>query len=110
MNKKLNRLDELIIFNPLSHQSLASIVQLRLNELQALLNSRLETITSTEDESVDGKKGEKKSIDLYVESGAREWLVQEGFDPSEGARRIGRLINRHIRQPLASALLKGTIR
>lgn len=96
------------MFNPLSHQTLAAIVQLRLSDLQNLLNHRLES-TNPNDAS-EGVEDQKKTIDLLVEAGAREWLVEEGFDPSEGARRIGRLIAKQIRQPLASALLKGTIR
>lgn len=88
----LNRLDEQIVFNSLSPQSIAEIVNLRLKEVQQALNTS------------------ERRIELLVEQGARDWLAQQGYQPKWGARALNRLIGKQVRQPLAAALLKGTIR
>ncbi|KAK4703821.1 hypothetical protein P7C70_g2386, partial [Phenoliferia sp. Uapishka_3] len=89
----LNRLDEQIVFNSLAPAQIAEIVDLRIKELQAILNSQTE-----------------RKVDLLVESGARDWLAKEGYSPIWGARQINRLVNKQIRQPLAGHLLRGTIK
>ncbi|KAL8290377.1 hypothetical protein RQP46_002635 [Phenoliferia psychrophenolica] len=89
----LNRLDEQIVFNSLSPIQISEIVDLRIRELQEVLH----------------KQADRK-IDLLVESGARDWIAREAFSPLWGAREVGRLVNKKIRQPLASHLLRGTIR
>lgn len=89
---QLNRLDEQIVFNSLSPQNLAEIVTLRLREVQQALTAS------------------DRRIELLVEQGARDWLASEGYEPRWGARALNRLVNRQVRQPLASALLRGTIR
>ncbi|KAK4050193.1 chaperone ATPase hsp78 [Microbotryomycetes sp. JL221] len=88
----LNRLDEQVVFNSLSPQSIANIVTLRLKEVQQALNTS------------------ERRVELLVEQGARDWLAQHGYEPRWGARALNRLIAKQVRQPLASALLKGTIR
>ncbi|KAK4049850.1 chaperone ATPase hsp78 [Microbotryomycetes sp. JL201] len=88
----LNRLDEQIVFNSLSPQSISEIVNLRLREVQHALNTS------------------ERRVELLVEQGARDWLAKEGYQPRWGARALNRLIAKQVRQPLASALLKGTIR
>ncbi|KAM0747652.1 P-loop containing nucleoside triphosphate hydrolase protein [Meredithblackwellia eburnea MCA 4105] len=95
----LNRLDEQIVFNALSPDKIREIVDLRIGELREVLRKS----------NVAMGEGERK-VDLLVESGARDWLAREGYNPLWGARGINRLINKQIRQPLASALLRGTIR
>ncbi|KAM0790227.1 hypothetical protein ACM66B_005539 [Microbotryomycetes sp. NB124-2] len=88
----LNRLDEQIVFNSLSPASIGEIVNLRLKEVQQALNSS------------------ERRVELLVEQGARDWLAKQGYQPRWGARALNRLIAKQVRQPLASALLKGTIR
>lgn len=88
----LNRIDEQLVFNSLSPQAIADIVQLRLAEIQ-------QTLTQTD-----------RRIELLVEQGARDWLAEQGYEPKYGARALNRLVNRAVRQPLAAAILKGTIR
>lgn len=90
----LNRLDDQIVFNSLSRESVVNIVNLRLKELEQVLNS-----SSTE-----------RRISLVVEPEARDWLAAQGYSPQWGARLINRLINKNIREPLSMALLQGTIR
>lgn len=88
----LNRLDEQIIFNSLSPESISSIVSLRLQEVQAALTSS------------------DRRIELVVDEEARDWLAREGYQPRWGARALNRLVNKQVRQPLSKALLRGTIR
>lgn len=92
---QLNRLDEQIVFNSLSPQSIAKIVDLRLSELEKTLNH--------------SSSAPDRHISLLVEQGARDWLTQNGYEPKWGARALNRLINRQIRKPLAEAILRGEL-
>ena len=86
----LNRLDDVVIFDPLSTEDLARIVELQV----ALLTKRL---------------GDRR-ISLEVTPAAREWLAITGFDPAYGARPLRRLVQREIGDRLARALLEGAVR
>lgn len=86
----INRLDELVVFNSLSKDSIRKIVDIRLKELQEMLVDR--------------------RISLKVDSDAKEWLADQGYDAIYGARALNRTIAKHLRKNLASALLNGTIR
>jgi len=86
----LNRLDDVVIFDPLSTEDLARIVELQV----ALLTRRLED----------------RRISLEVTPAAREWLAITGFDPAYGARPLRRLVQREIGDRLARALLEGAVR
>jgi ATP-dependent Clp protease ATP-binding subunit ClpB len=86
----LNRLDEVVIFDPLSTQELAHIVELQVD----ILSRRLED----------------RRINLEVTEAAREWLAITGYDPAYGARPLRRLVQREIGDRLARALLEGVVR
>jgi ATP-dependent Clp protease ATP-binding subunit ClpB len=86
----LNRLDDVVIFDPLSTQDLARIVELQV----ALLTKRLHD----------------RQITLEVTPAAREWLAITGYDPAYGARPLRRLVQREIGDRLARSLLEGTVR
>jgi ATP-dependent Clp protease ATP-binding subunit ClpB len=88
----LNRLDEQLVFNALAPGAISDIVQLRLQEIQTTLHQA------------------DRRIELLVEQGARDWLAEKGYQPQYGARALNRLVNKAVRQPLASAILRGTIR
>ncbi|MBN2078330.1 MAG: ATP-dependent chaperone ClpB [Spirochaetes bacterium] len=83
----LNRVDEVIIFNPLSRENIAEIVKIQLAETAARLRER--------------------GIDLAITKKAMEFLVAEGFDPLFGARPLKRAIQRHLLNPLSVRLLSG---
>ncbi|RZU62399.1 ATP-dependent chaperone ClpB [Zhihengliuella halotolerans] len=85
----LNRLDEVIMFDPLSLEELGSIVDLQVRALGARLAER--------------------RLTLEVSERAREWLALSGFDPAYGARPLRRLVQREIGDRLARALLSGGI-
>ncbi|MBX6333001.1 MAG: ATP-dependent chaperone ClpB [Gemmatimonadaceae bacterium] len=83
----LNRIDEIVIFNPLTMEQIEHIVDLQLARLQKLLADR--------------------KITLEVLPEAKRVLAQEGFDPVYGARPLKRAIQRLVQNPLALAILEG---
>jgi ATP-dependent Clp protease ATP-binding subunit ClpB len=86
----LNRLDEVVVFDALSQDDLAHIVDLQVELLRRRLADR--------------------RLGLDVTPAAREWLASTGFDPVYGARPLRRLVQSSIGDPLARALLAGEIR
>jgi ATP-dependent Clp protease ATP-binding subunit ClpB len=85
----LNRLDEIVIFDALSTDDLARIVDLQVDLLRRRLSSR--------------------RLDLEVTDEARSWLASTGYDPVYGARPLRRLVQSSIGDQLARALLAGDI-
>ena len=85
----LNRIDEIVIFNPLGRAELERIVGLLLRGLEKMLAERQITVELT--------------------PAARELVVAEGYDPSYGARPLRRAIQRLIQDPLALLILEGKI-
>ncbi len=85
----LNRLDDIILFDPLSTEELTKIVDLQINLLAKRLGDRRLTLT--------------------VSPAAKEWLAVTGFDPVFGARPLRRLIQSAIGDQLARKLLAGEI-
>jgi ATP-dependent Clp protease ATP-binding subunit ClpB len=83
----LNRVDDIIIFRPLSREDLMQIVDLQLHHVERLLADR--------------------GIRLEVDEGAKEFLVGVGYDPVYGARPLKRVIQREIQNRLALAILEG---
>ncbi|GAB3041054.1 ATP-dependent chaperone ClpB [Parafrigoribacterium mesophilum] len=86
----VNRLDDIVVFSPLSTEDLAEIVELYIDRLTARLAGR--------------------RLDLAVTPDARAWLAERGYDPIYGARPLRRLMQREIDDSLATALLAGDIR
>jgi ATP-dependent Clp protease ATP-binding subunit ClpB len=85
----LNRLDETILFKPLTLQEITRIVDL----LIADVNKRMR----------------EHRINLVLTEKARVWIAEQGYDPVYGARPLKRFIQRHLETKLAKALLLGTI-
>ncbi|HWK91413.1 MAG TPA: ATP-dependent chaperone ClpB [Luteimicrobium sp.] len=85
----LNRLDDVVMFDPLSLDQLGRIVDLQVDALAARLADR--------------------RLTLDVTDAAREWLALEGFDPAYGARPLRRLVQREIGDRLARKLLSGEV-
>jgi ATP-dependent Clp protease ATP-binding subunit ClpB len=86
----LNRVDETIVFHPLSKDDIAGIVDIQIRLLQQRLAERKLTVTLT--------------------AAAREYLAVKGYDPAYGARPLKRLIQREVQDALAMKLLGGDIR
>ena len=85
----LNRLDEIVIFDALSKDDLAHIVDIQLG----LLEKRLAV----------------RRISVDVTDAARAWLAETGYDPAYGARPLRRLIQSAIGDPLARMLIGGEV-
>jgi ATP-dependent Clp protease ATP-binding subunit ClpB len=83
----LNRVDEIIIFKPLSREQIKSIVDIQLERLRQRLAER--------------------HITLKLSPAAMELIANEGYDPNYGARPLKRVIQRRIQDPLALAILDG---
>jgi ATP-dependent Clp protease ATP-binding subunit ClpB len=86
----LNRVDETIIFNPLSRELLREIVDIQVNRMKKHLIQR--------------------GVDLVLTGAAKDRLAELGYDPVYGARPLKRSIQREVLNPLAMKLLDGTFR
>jgi len=85
----INRLDDIVMFQSLSEDDLAQIVELAVDQLQHRLHERRLTLAVTPD--------------------ARAWLATRGYDPVFGARPLRRLIQSEIQDRLAKAILSGHV-
>ena len=83
----LNRVDEIIMFSPLSIEHMERIVDLQLKEVHDRLN--------------------EYDIQVELTPAARTWLAREGYDPAFGARPLRRAIQKHVESPLSVDLLAG---
>ena len=86
----LNRIDEIILFHRLKKAEMSRIVDIQVARLQALLDER--------------------KIKLALESSAREWLADKGWDPAYGARPLKRVIQKAVQDPLAEMILAGQVK
>lgn len=86
----LNRIDDIIIFKPLSREIFSKIVDLRLAEVQKILQS--------------------KNIRLEFTQELKEKIAELGFDPQYGARPLKRVIQKTIQDPLAMEIISGRIK
>ncbi|MEN9874318.1 MAG: ATP-dependent Clp protease ATP-binding subunit ClpA [Pseudomonadota bacterium] len=85
-----NRLDAVIQFTALTPEIVANVVDKFIIQLEAQLGDR--------------------QVEIELTDSARSWLAARGYDPAMGARPLGRLIQEHIKKPLADELLFGKLR
>ncbi len=85
----LNRIDEVLVFHKLSREQIMEIIELMLNRLREQLKER------------------QLNVELTAE--ARELLVEQGYDPTMGARPLRRAIQRMVEDVLADQVLAGKI-
>ena len=83
----LNRVDEIIMFSPLSLEQMQEIVVLQMQEVQDRLN--------------------EYNITVQLTDAARNWLAKQGYDPAFGARPLRRAIQKSVESPLSVELLGG---
>jgi ATP-dependent Clp protease ATP-binding subunit ClpB len=86
----LNRIDDVVVFHPLTEEQLEHIIELRLADLERLLADR--------------------HITLELTSAARKAIFKSGYDRAYGARPLKRAIQRLVQDPLAVKILDGTVR
>jgi ATP-dependent Clp protease ATP-binding subunit ClpB len=85
----LNRLDEVIVFEPLDKAEIARIVDIQVEHLARRLAAR--------------------KLEIELTPAAREYLAEKGYEPSFGARPLKRLLQREVQDPLAMRLLSGEL-
>ena len=85
----LNRIDEVIVFQPLKEEEIRQVVQLQLNNIKKMLA--------------------QSEVTLNVEPSAIDFLAREGYDPQFGARPVKRAIQRYLLNDLSKALLGATV-
>ena len=85
----LNRVDDVVVFSPLTKQQIKEIVTMQLARLQATLA--------------------KQDVQLKVGERAVEWLAEKGYDPDYGARPVKRTIQRELVNPLSKAIIAGEV-
>ncbi len=82
----LNRIDDIIVFDALSREQVAQVLEIQLKDLEDRL--------------------EEKGISLSVKPAAKDYLIDFGYEPSMGARPMRRLLQKEIEDPLSNLLLK----
>ena len=85
----INRLDDIIVFKPLSMEHIKDIVNIMINRLEERLK--------------------EKKIRIQITESAKDVLAKEGFDPIYGARPLRRVIERKIESPLANMIIEDEI-
>jgi ATP-dependent Clp protease ATP-binding subunit ClpB len=85
----LNRIDEVIMFNPLTKQEIRDIVKLSANQLMEMMA--------------------QSGYDMRITDEAIDWLAKTGYDPQYGARPLKRLIQREIVNKLSKLILADTL-
>ncbi len=83
----LNRIDEIIMFSPLSLEEMEQIVSLQMKEVQARL--------------------QEHGVKVELSPAARAWLARQGYDPAFGARPLRRAIQKFVESPISVDLLAG---
>ncbi len=83
----LNRIDEIVVFQPLTREDVLEIVDIMLRRLNKHLESQ--------------------RVSIEVTEAAKEFLAEEGYDPKFGARPLARSIRRYIENPLSSRIIAG---
>jgi len=85
----LNRVDEVVVFHPLTKENLAKIVDIQIARVASLMQQR--------------------NLTLKVDNAARDYLADKGYDPDFGARPLKRTIQREVQNPLALKVVGGEI-
>jgi ATP-dependent Clp protease ATP-binding subunit ClpB len=86
----LNRIDEIVLFKPLTRNEIRKIVDIQIQHTQDLLKER--------------------EITLIVDDESKDWLAKLGYDVTYGARPLKRTIQKHLTNPLSQELLAGNFR
>jgi ATP-dependent Clp protease ATP-binding subunit ClpB len=83
----LNRIDEIVLFKPLTHNEIREIVELQLNMVVSMLKA--------------------KDLNLEISDEVKDWLAKVGYDMTFGARPLKRTIQKYLVNPLSQELLAG---
>ncbi len=86
----LNRIDDIMVFRPLTREHVSEILDLELSKVQARLLHR-------------------GGVNLELSDDSREFLIEKGFDAEFGARPMRRAVEKHLEDPLAEEILRGNL-
>ena len=86
----LNRVDEIILFHRLQRNEMGRIVEIQINRLDKLLEDR--------------------KIRIVLDSAARDWIAEKGYEPAYGARPLKRVVQKSLQDPLAEMILSGRVK
>jgi ATP-dependent Clp protease ATP-binding subunit ClpC len=86
----LNRIDDIIVFHPLTKENLQDIIEIEVGEVTKRLT--------------------EQNIGLELSKEAKEFLIEKGFDPIYGARPLKRTIQRFLEDPLAEEIIRGNFK
>ncbi len=84
-----NRLDAIVGFKPLKQETVVRVVDKFISQLEAQLT--------------------EKNVAIQLSEEARQWLAKKGYDPAMGARPLARVIQEHVKRPLAEEMLFGAL-
>jgi len=85
----LNRLDDVIVFRSLTKPNLIQILDLEIAKVV--------------------ERVQRKNLNLVLDEKAKDFLVEKGYDPQYGARPMRRAVERHLEDPLAEEILRGSL-
>jgi len=85
----LNRLDDVIVFKPLTREDLRTIVDYELRKIRERL-------------------GGEHRLELELKDDAKEFLIEKGYNPDFGARPLRRAIEQHVEDPISEEILRGS--
>ena len=88
----INRVDEIIVFNPLTAAEIRSIIDIQLKNINRTLGNLAD-----------------RHLALSFTDGLRDYLAEKGFDPVYGARPLSRIIQKAVMNPLAENILRGSV-
>jgi ATP-dependent Clp protease ATP-binding subunit ClpC len=86
----VNRLDDLIVFHALGRPELLQIIDLEIKKVTDRIR--------------------QKEITITLDDGAKDFLIEKGYDPQYGARPMRRAVERHLEDPMAEEILRGNLK
>ena len=86
----LNRVDEIVVFSPLTEDQITRIIELAMKDIEKRLEERDITLTLTDE--------------------AKKFIADESYDPAYGARPVKRFLQRNVETELAGELIRGTVK
>ena len=85
----LNRIDDIVVFSPLTEDQIVKIIELAMKDIE--------------------KRLEERNITLEMTDAAKKFIADESYDPAYGARPVKRFLQRNVETELAGELIKGTV-
>ena len=86
----LNRIDEIVVFSPLTETQIVRIIELAMKEIE--------------------KRLEERNITLTLTDRAKKFIADESYDPAYGARPVKRFLQRNVETELAGEIIKGSVK